>query len=494
MKKVRELVPYGRHVKKIECANHAVKCYTKALFKIVEARPDLKGILTRQKILRLKKAARGAIAHNSTTGNSVVSLVHDLKNGPKHVFGCHAECRDYFCEATDRQPKTFSTAENAGLEKIEVALKPLLRKSGELITNDTSNHAENFMSIVAKFSGGKQVNRGKRGSYQHRAYGAGLDFQIGPMWRYSAWKALTGRSPHKAFTFTCQRRLRRMQAVRRCLAKKGVNKQKKIAKKNDETDYGEMCQKLDMDDEELEREAAALMKSLEVTPASRDTLEKETRGQLEQEKWWEERKNRLTSSNFGVICKRRRTSKWAPIVKRLLYDTKFTNEATRYGQMHEKEAIRKYEEISGRRVSPSGLFIDLNQCFLAASPDGITDDGGIIEVKCPKSAENLTLEQAAKTIKCFCLDTNLQLKKSHNYHYQVQGQLYVTGAPFCDFVVWTRQDCLFTRILRDDEFWSEKIEPILVFFYKEVLLPEIIDPRACRSMDIREPFLSHTNT
>jgi len=36
----------------------------------------------------------------------------------------------------------------------------LFQKAPQLTTNDTSNLAENYMSLVAKYSVGKQINRG----------------------------------------------------------------------------------------------------------------------------------------------------------------------------------------------------------------------------------------------------------------------------------------------------------------------------------------------
>jgi hypothetical protein len=45
------------------------------------------------------------------------------------------------------------------------------------------------------------------------------------------------------------------------------------------------------------------------------------------------------------------------------------------------------------------------------------------------------------------------------------------------------------KIGRDKEFWKNKMLPKLQKFYFEALLPEIVDGRLPRSMEIREPFL-----
>ena len=42
-----------------------------------------------------------------------------------------------------------------------------------------------------------------------------------------------------------------------------------------------------------------------------------------------------------------------------------------------------------------------------------------------------------------------QLKESHKYYDQVQGQMYMTNVMESDFVVWTKKDCAIVRIVRD---------------------------------------------
>lgn len=43
--------------------------------------------------------------------------------------------------------------------------------AGQLVTNKTSNLAETYMSVNAKFNGGKQINRIQRGSFENRYLG-----------------------------------------------------------------------------------------------------------------------------------------------------------------------------------------------------------------------------------------------------------------------------------------------------------------------------------
>ena len=44
----------------------------------------------------------------------------------------------------------------------------------------------------------------------------------------------------------------------------------------------------------------------------------------------------------------------------------------------------------------------------------------------------------------------ITLKRNHMHWFQVQGQLLVSGAKFCDFVTYTKQDLLIKRIETDE--------------------------------------------
>ena len=68
----------------------------------------------------------------------------------------------------------------------------LVSMAPQLISNATSNLAECFMNIRCKFDGGKFFNRVQGGSFQHRTYGAGLRFQLGPDWSSKVWPKATG--------------------------------------------------------------------------------------------------------------------------------------------------------------------------------------------------------------------------------------------------------------------------------------------------------------
>ena len=101
---------------------------------------------------------------------------------------------------------------------------------------------------------------------------------------------------------------------------------------------------------------------------------------------------------------------------------------------------------------------------------------GLVEVKCPYKHREHTLEEACKD-KVFHLHWEKgepRLKKTHDYYFQVTGQLGITGAAFCNFVTWTCNDIHVERVPFDGELWGHMIIT-LTDFYRTALAPEIID-------------------
>lgn len=206
-------------------------------------------------------------------------------------------------------------------------------------------------------------------------------------------------------------------------------------------------------------------------------IEQITKDQRNNEIWMLERRKRLTASNFGRIVKLLDKTNRANVVKDLLYSTFKGNIYTEYGQQNEHIAIRCFEQITGKKVEKSGLVVHKSYPYLAASPDGIiVQENAIIEVKCPYKARESSVEEACQrkeiTFATF-EEGQLKLKKEDKFYYQVQGQLHVTGAICCYFVVWTPKGIAFQVIEKDEDCW-ERMFPKLKTFYFDHMLPEIL--------------------
>ena len=90
---------YGRKITKVECANHAVKCYRNRLEALCSDKPYYRGKhgLSQAMMKQITYGARCAIKMHSTTGD-VAALRHDLRNGPQHCFGFHDNCSSTYCQ------------------------------------------------------------------------------------------------------------------------------------------------------------------------------------------------------------------------------------------------------------------------------------------------------------------------------------------------------------------------------------------------------------
>lgn len=100
---IAEVPVWGHSIQKLECVNHAIKCYRSAREKLVQQKPQYKGKgkLTEAMRKRLTMAARCAIKMRSAEPDRkrATELLHeDLRNGPLHCFGNHANCETDYCK------------------------------------------------------------------------------------------------------------------------------------------------------------------------------------------------------------------------------------------------------------------------------------------------------------------------------------------------------------------------------------------------------------
>ncbi|XP_005484912.1 uncharacterized protein LOC135451752 [Zonotrichia leucophrys gambelii] len=220
-------------------------------------------------------------------------------------------------------------------------------------------------------------------------------------------------------------------------------------------------------------------------------VEKETRGQRENPKWYEWRENRITASVAPKIANSKfANSKTDEVPKSYLKEvvgsgSKVQTPAMSWGIRNEKVAVEAYKQKLQKggkpvQVEDCGLFIHPEKSWLAASPDGIIKDPatgkdlGLLEVKCPYKHRNRTVREACKD-KDFCLEVDgdsYVLKKNHPYFTQVQCQLGTTGLQRADFVVHTNKETAVVPVEFDREFWGKTV-PKLEKFYTEAVIPHL---------------------
>lgn len=348
------------------------------------------------------------------------------------------------------------------------------------------------MGIVAKFTGGKRINFSTGGSFKRRCFGAGLSHSCGPSWHFSPWRRLH-RSPGTIFKTKILAREKRRFKRRLAFSDKPSKKRRRIGGGNYDSSYGPDVQSPDIDEAEMAEKSQTFLAKLSEEIAMNPTPEIETIGQHCNQLWHEKRVNRLTASKFGAVVKRLPHTSCHNMVKSVLYPKNLNSEAVLFGRDNEDKVIQMYEKRTSNKVNKCGLFVDTDHPFLGASPDGLVSFDGLVEVKCLASVKEFSFkEEVENKKKDFCLQFNecgeLQLKRNHNYYFQIQGQLNITKRLWCDFVVYSKKGELFVeRINKDDMFWKTTMLPKLTQFYRECMLPEIVDSRVVRGMRIREP-------
>ncbi|KAL6416802.1 hypothetical protein ACFW04_014828 [Cataglyphis niger] len=253
--------------------------------------------------------------------------------------------------------------------------------------------------------------------------------------------------------------------------------------------YGPKSQKPDLSSDKIQQLQQNHLQKLLENAINWQKIEFDTRKQNESELWLSLRREMLTASNFGTICRMRPTMFCAATVKAILYPSFIDTAATKYGHENEEVARKELAIQLNKEIKPCGLFINTENSCLGAFPDGLIDDNGLVEIKCPLSAENLTAEKAIETLPSlkgiFEKRNPHKMNRKHRYYYQIQGQLNITQREYCIFAIWTPKSMKILRIDKDNIFWRNEMLPFLTRFYIECMLPEILDSCYNRHMPIR---------
>ena len=132
-------IPWGYAIKKLECANHAVKFYRSALENLVHNNPayKVKGKLTESMRKKLTKAARSAIIMRSQEQGrprAISKLQKDLINSPLHCFGCHEKCSPDFCKTVQQSNHNTTASSNSSHTSLtsQLSLPSQLSSSSQL--------------------------------------------------------------------------------------------------------------------------------------------------------------------------------------------------------------------------------------------------------------------------------------------------------------------------------------------------------------------------
>lgn len=139
-----------------------------------------------------------AILHCAKEGGvDVDGLRHDIQNSFSHVFGCHDNCRSYFCDKQNSPDALELVKSDEGVyNAVRNLLETLAAEADRLRLGESTNFAENFMSIIVKFTMGKRLNICGRGAYSLRVLLAILQYNEGYGWAKDAFVSFMGQTKH----------------------------------------------------------------------------------------------------------------------------------------------------------------------------------------------------------------------------------------------------------------------------------------------------------
>lgn len=177
------------------------------------------------------------------------------------------------------------------------------------------------------------------------------------------------------------------------------------------------------------------------------------------EEWYKAREGRLTASDVAAAIGQNPHTSTNQLLKRKLCPKPFSSPACAWGQKYEDQAIARYERCTGEIVWSCGLFVHPTIPAIAGSPDGLTNSGKLIEVKCP-------------------FRKGLVPHVPDIYMPQVQTCLEVLDAEACDFIqyipgtTWVPEQIIILTVPRD-RAWFAKHLPAMLFFHQRLLHREI---------------------
>lgn len=156
------------------------------------------------------------------------------------------------------------------------------------------------------------------------------------------------------------------------------------------------------------------------------------------------------------------------------------NAATEWGNKYEDEARQIYENMYNEKVHELGLLPHPGINFLAGSPDGVTESGRLVEIKCP-------------------LRRKIEPDVPEHYMPQLQLLMEILDLEVCDFIQYKPGELTFPRpyefvvvsVERDREWFTENL-PIMrnfwdrVLWYRENGCNELLEARDARKRGPRK--------
>jgi putative phage-type endonuclease len=182
------------------------------------------------------------------------------------------------------------------------------------------------------------------------------------------------------------------------------------------------------------------------------------------EEWFASRMGKVTASRVKDVMAK---TKSGPAATRKNYlmellcqrltgnrEEGYTNAAMQRGIDLEPIARSAYEIDTGLMVDEVGLIEHPTIEMFGASPDGLVEADGMLEIKCPNTAQHVA-----------CIRTG---EPDNKYWIQMQTQMACSGREWCDFVSFDDRlpeelQYFRSRVMRDKDVISEIEDDVLQF-------------------------------
>lgn len=127
----------------------------------------------------------------------------------------------------------------------------------------------------------------------------------------------------------------------------------------------------------------------------------------------------------------------------------------KYGTEMENEIRQKYSERIGIPIHEVGLCISNEDPLFRGSPDGIIENGDLLEIKTTSKKSPTTYSENFSEIPPW-------------HMWQMQGNMFITGAENCHYVCYSKTDNQkYYRIIPyKEEIWNPIMEKSIIYFNK----------------------------
>jgi exodeoxyribonuclease (lambda-induced) len=182
------------------------------------------------------------------------------------------------------------------------------------------------------------------------------------------------------------------------------------------------------------------------------------------DEWLNARRGRITGSQFKVTRDRLKNGEYTSKAKLYAMDTArercggkaadvYVNSAMRFGSEQEPLARVAYEDATGLLVEEVGFAFTTDGKF-GASPDGLVDHDGMVEIKTMVSSDTLFKAVVAG--------------EHGEYIDQINGSMWLLGRKWCDLILWAPDlpaelRLTVRRIHRDDNAVDALVDDLMAF-------------------------------